>query len=580
MAQRELKVKITADGKNLERNVDKSKKSVSGLEDAAKKAGMALVGAFAARAVFNGLKNLVVGLGNAADRLLDLEQITAINIETLQEYEYVAKIAGVNTEALANASMGLTQRLARATTESSPLNVALAQLGINAKNAAGEIRNGGDIMDDVIQQLADMENITERNVLGSQIFAGAWKDMAPILSMGADGIQRAREEARDLGLVLDRQALMKANEMRQSMERLGAVSKGLGNELALLLVPAVAALAEGMSAVVKEVNILARGLRSIRESENLTFWQKLGTQARLMLGLATQDAHMLGGALATVIETTAEYEEKLEEAARAAQEGNIQVIKQLGDIASLDAQIAEAKQGFIDATSEAERTSFQLRLNQLEKERQKLIDIAHARALASGLGAPTRMEAAGAVALPTVGIMDGEEPSAWVREYIDSLEELEIKMREVSESMIDWSQIATGAAASIGMGFMQMAQDGSKSVSDIIKQTLAQVTAQLISQIVTAVPFPANIALAAGAGVMAGGLFNQIPAFADGGRVTSPTLAMFGEYPGARTNPEYALREDQLKKVVGGGGKLEARFSRDEMIVWLNEGERRQKNSF
>ena len=82
-----------------------------------------------------------------------------------------------------------------------------------------------------------MENITERNVLGAQLFGGAWKDLAPILSMGSDGIEKAREEARSLGVVMSEDALNAANEFRQGMVKLGAQFEGMKNQIGAKLAP-------------------------------------------------------------------------------------------------------------------------------------------------------------------------------------------------------------------------------------------------------------------------------------------------------------------------------------------------------
>lgn len=177
--------------------------------------------------------------GEAADRLLDLEQITGISTDTLQEYQFVAKIAGVNTEALSNASQGLTRRLAGATSEASPLNVALAKLGVTVKDATGGFKSSEVVMDDLITKLSSMDDQTQRNVLGAQIFGGAWKDLAPIFALGADGIADARQEAKDLGLVLDGETLEGANNFRIALgkltDRLKAMQFRLGAKLAPLL---------------------------------------------------------------------------------------------------------------------------------------------------------------------------------------------------------------------------------------------------------------------------------------------------------------------------------------------------------
>ena len=42
--------------------------------------------------------------------------------------------------------------------------------------------------------------------------------------------------------------------------------------------------------------------------------------------------------------------------------------------------------------------------------------------------------------------------------------------------------------------------------------------------------------------------------FAKGGIVSTPTLGLFGEYPGARSNPEVVAPLDKLKNMIGDGG--------------------------
>jgi len=57
-------------------------------------------------------------------------------------------------------------------------------------------------------------------------------------------------------------------------------------------------------------------------------------------------------------------------------------------------------------------------------------------------------------------------------------------------------------------------------------------------------------ALIAGATAAIGGAFKKIPKFADGGIVSTPTLGMFGEYTGARQNPEVVAPLDRLTSMI------------------------------
>jgi TP901 family phage tail tape measure protein len=65
----------------------------------------------------------------------------------------------------------------------------------------------------------------------------------------------------------------------------------------------------------------------------------------------------------------------------------------------------------------------------------------------------------------------------------------------------------------------------------------------------------AGIAGGGGAGSMPGGgapTIGGIPAFANGGIVSGPTLGLMGEYPGARSNPEVIAPLNKLQSLIGG----------------------------
>lgn len=86
----------------------------------------------------------------------------------------------------------------------------------------------------------------------------------------------------------------------------------------------------------------------------------------------------------------------------------------------------------------------------------------------------------------------------------------------------------------------------------------------------------------AGAGIAAGfiatmqGIVGSVAVtpFADGGLLYGPTLALMGEYAGARNNPEVVAPLDKLKALIGEGGgvfggKLEARLKGRDIVVSL-----------
>lgn len=65
-----------------------------------------------------------------------------------------------------------------------------------------------------------------------------------------------------------------------------------------------------------------------------------------------------------------------------------------------------------------------------------------------------------------------------------------------------------------------------------------------------------GIAIGAGMVAMLVGIMESLPKFADGGIAYGPTLGIFGEYAGAKSNPEVVAPLDKLKSLIGDSGSV------------------------
>jgi len=128
------------------------------------------------------------------------------------------------------------------------------------------------------------------------------------------------------------------------------------------------------------------------------------------------------------------------------------------------------------------------------------------------------------------------------------------------------TSLADGAAQfgnQMGHAFGAMAQgaeDGKDRMKEatkgIINQSLAAAQASIIEAMINsgkftgpAAPIVIPALVATGIGLVQS-LFSGIPAFADGGIVSGPTLGLMGEYPGARSNPEVIAPLDKLQGML------------------------------
>lgn len=188
-----------------------------------------------ALAAGGGILALATKAGQAADRILDLTEITGLSSDSIQEWGHVATVAGVDTETMTKAVEGLVRKIPQLETEGGKATESLNKLGLEFSTLS-EL-SPDEQMDAIIYALADMEDPLERNAIGAQLFGGAWKDVAPILGMGADEIANARVEAHELGNVLSEDSLNAANEFRIGMDKAKETIKATALQVGADLAP-------------------------------------------------------------------------------------------------------------------------------------------------------------------------------------------------------------------------------------------------------------------------------------------------------------------------------------------------------
>jgi len=219
--------------------------------------------------------------------------------------------------------------------------------------------------------------------------------------------------------------------------------------------------------------------------------------------------------------------EEAAEAARLAEEAaEKERRKSLGDIGRLQEDIATAEASYIAANSESERSAL-IEQIRLLKEKLSLIKQSSESVQSSQVedflsnrpSAPQPMQSMGAGTLPTL------QPD----QYVESLNQIGEAVDNNKDKFQEWQLLAEQSAYQVGAALGELAGDSDKSTSEIIKNLLSQVMAQLISQIVATVPFPANLAIAAGAGALSTTLFNQVPGYADGTDYHPGGMAWVGE---------------------------------------------------
>lgn len=177
-----------------------------------------------------------------------------LTTDALQELRTVAEEAGVSQEALDNSMMQFSRRLGEARQGLGQARYALDDLNLSAEDLAQMP------LDQALQTVADemvkVEDATARTALAQQLFGRSGVPMLNLLREGAEGMERMRQNARDLGIVIDEDLIRKAEETENKLGLLSRVIQADLSEALMNLAPLLVATANGIAAIARTINYL------------------------------------------------------------------------------------------------------------------------------------------------------------------------------------------------------------------------------------------------------------------------------------------------------------------------------------
>lgn len=186
---------------------------------------------------FRAFEENVKGAIEYGNVIAKTSQKIGIATDALQELEYAAKLSDVGREQLTQGLGHLARTMQEAKDGSAEAGKALK--GIAFKDSSGKIKDMDVVLAEVADKFKSMPNGAEKTARSMQIFGRAGKDLIPFLNEGSEGIAELRQEARDLGLVLDNEAVEAGERLNDNLERLHMISKGLWRQVVGGLLPGI-----------------------------------------------------------------------------------------------------------------------------------------------------------------------------------------------------------------------------------------------------------------------------------------------------------------------------------------------------
>jgi hypothetical protein len=183
-----------------------------------------------------GLAGLVKDAIDAADNLRDMSQKTGVAVETLNGLGFAAGQAGGSLESVVDAAGKVNKSIVEAASGNLETGEAFKVLGINVRDAAGQLKTADVVMAEVADKFKDYADGPEKTAIALRIFGKAGADMIPFLNDGGDAMRENIEYAKKYSEVTTELADGSDN-FNDTMGKLTIQQKSFGNAIAGQVLP-------------------------------------------------------------------------------------------------------------------------------------------------------------------------------------------------------------------------------------------------------------------------------------------------------------------------------------------------------
>lgn len=246
------------EAKEFEKTIKPSKELLTSMGTVATTAGLAVVGSMTAMAK---------AAANYGDELLDASRRTGASVEELAKLKFAAEQSGASFGDVSAGLRVLAKNMEAAADGSAKQTAAFRDLGISVLDSSGKLRPMNDLLGDVADRFAGMEDGAEKAALAQELFGRGGTALIPVLSEGRAGLKNMGDMAERLGLVISTQAAKAADEFNDTLDQNKAALQGLSNAIGQAILPAMTKMAAttrdtvaGFSAWAKEHETLTKAI--------------------------------------------------------------------------------------------------------------------------------------------------------------------------------------------------------------------------------------------------------------------------------------------------------------------------------
>lgn len=202
-----------------------AKAAKQGAADFSKLASSAAVVGAAFTAMGAGVLSFSQDLADLTNQLTDASAKSGIAIETLAGLRLAAEGSGLSFENLEGGLIRFQTSMDNASKGSKTFADSFKTLGVEVKDAGGQLRSADDVFNEAVTALGQMENITERNAIAMRLFGR--EGGAGLIQSGAlENLENMKAFAKEFGVSIDEDAIGAMGNFQRKMAEFDTVAQG------------------------------------------------------------------------------------------------------------------------------------------------------------------------------------------------------------------------------------------------------------------------------------------------------------------------------------------------------------------
>ena len=324
MASPSTNIKITATDKTgtafkaVNKNVSGMQKGVTAL----KGAFVGLAGAMGARAFIRFANQQL----KAADTIGKMASKLQISTTALQTFRFAGEQSGETLETMDNNLIKFAKQLGEAQVGIGLAKRELEILGIEIRNQSGDFKSHEEVLNEVADAFMNMRDPSRKMSSAMALFGRSGHVMVNMLSDGADGLERLRDQLVKTGGIIDEKFIREAEDANDAMNRLSKTFGAITTRLMSDLSPAILKITDNIMELMdidanygRGAERLNRDLEKVNEqlasaqSEAFAMQKTIEESNGIMNTLNARHAQLAGlqGEIADLVKRRANIEEHL-----------------------------------------------------------------------------------------------------------------------------------------------------------------------------------------------------------------------------------------------------------------------------